>query len=61
MRGTSGDAYGERDDYAVFTIGRAGLDSGRANGNVFNVGLLVALAACFAFWVLVAVAVNWSI
>ena len=36
-------------------------DSGRAEGTVFNVGMLVALASCAAFWALVALAVYWSI
>ncbi len=33
--------------------------SGRAEWVMFNVGLLAALAACVAFWVLVALTVYW--
>ena len=35
--------------------------SGRAELANFNLGLLAALAACVAFWVLVALTVYWLI
>ena len=37
------------------------LPSGRAERAIFNVGLLVALAACVAFWVLIALTTYWLI
>jgi hypothetical protein len=33
--------------------------SGRAESAIFNVGLLAALAACVAFWLLVTLTVYW--